>query len=181
MALERLQKVLAAAGLTSRRGAERLIREGRVAIDGEVVTELGKKVDPDISDVLVDGRKVGAAEMPAYYMFHKPAGFVTTMSDPQGRPTILDLIKGLGPRVYPVGRLDQDVSGLLILTNDGELAKRLMHPSYMIPKVYRAKVIGRPDRAFVEALSSGELIICGKPAAPAKARTLASGPDRGWV
>lgn len=181
MTLERLQKVLAAAGLASRRGAERLISEGRVAIDGVTVDALGKKVDPEISLITVDGRAVSGAQAPIYLLFHKPAGYVTTLKDPQGRPTVMDLIKGIGQRVFPVGRLDRDVSGALILTNDGELAKRLMHPSFMVPKVYHVKVEGRPDQQFVSDLSSGRLIIEGKPAAPAAARVLRSGDDKGWV
>jgi 23S rRNA pseudouridine2605 synthase len=114
-------------------------------------------------------------------MFHKPKGFVTTLSDPQGRPTIRDFLLHLSVRVFPVGRLDLDVSGLLILTNDGELATRLMHPSSLVPKVYRAKVIGKPDKSFTDLLSSGNLIIGGKPAAPAKATIVKSGPDKGYV
>jgi 23S rRNA pseudouridine2605 synthase len=178
---ERLQKVLAAAGLASRRGAERLIAAGRVAVDGETVADLGRQVDPELSVVTLDGRPLAAAQRPAYYMLHKPAGHVTTLSDPQGRPTVRDLLGGIRERVFPVGRLDRDVSGLLILTNDGELAKRLMHPSWLVPKVYHAKVEGGSDPGFLRALTSGAIIIDGRPAAPAKARELRSGPDRGWV
>jgi 23S rRNA pseudouridine2605 synthase len=181
VSLQRLQKILAAAGLASRRGAERLIRQGRVAVDGQVVTELGASADPSLSTVTLDGRPVSASQPLAYYMLHKPAGIVTTIRDPQGRPAVGALIAGLGQRVFPVGRLDRDVSGVLILTNDGELAKRLMHPSYLVPKVYRVLVEGRPDGSFLALLRSGTLVIEGRPAAPAEARLLRSGPDRGWV
>jgi pseudouridine synthase len=178
---ERLNKILAAAGLTSRRGADKLIHAGRVKVDGQTVNAQGQMVDPSASRITVDGRPVPVSQALVYYMFHKPAGFVTTLSDPQGRPTIADFLVDLPARVFPVGRLDRDVSGLLILTNDGELARRLMHPSYLVPKVYRTKVQGRPDRTFTDLLSSGRLTIDGRPAAPAKAKILRSGEDVGWV
>jgi pseudouridine synthase len=177
---ERLQKILAAAGLASRRGAARLIMEGRVLVDGIPAQTPGQRIDPS-SVVTLDGLEIGASEQKIYLMLHKPAGYVTTLSDPQGRPAIKDLLGGVRQRVFPVGRLDRDVSGLLILTNDGELAKRLMHPSFMIPKVYRAKVEGRPGREFIETLRSGRIVIEGRPAAPAKARMLRSGPDAGCL
>ena len=181
MSVERLQKILAQAGLSSRRGAKRLIEEGRIKVDGQIAQGPGQRVDTATSTVTINGREIPLAEPMAYLMFHKPAGYVTTMSDPQGRPTVKDLLKGIRERVFPVGRLDRDVSGLLILTNDGDLATRLMHPSFMIPKVYRAKVEGNPGSEFVRLLKSGRLIIEGKPAAPAKAKILRSGPCAGWL
>jgi pseudouridine synthase len=114
-------------------------------------------------------------------MFHKPAGFLTTFADPQGRPTVMRFFEGLPVRVYPVGRLDMDVSGLLILTNDGELTKRLMHPSFLVPKIYRALVDGVPDRGDLEIIRGGGLVIDGRPAAPAEARMIGEGPDKGWL
>jgi 23S rRNA pseudouridine2605 synthase len=181
MALERLQKVLAACGLASRRRADAIIRQGRVAVDGQIIQVLGHKVDPQTAVITVDGKPIKPSESLKYYLFHKPEGFLTTLFDPQNRPTIRSFLEKLPVRVYPVGRLDKDVSGLLLLTNDGELAKRLMHPSYMIPKVYRAKVKGIPDKTDLELLSSGRLIIDSKPIVPAKAYLLDSGKDKGWL
>jgi 23S rRNA pseudouridine2605 synthase len=181
MALQRLQKILASSGLTSRRGAENLIRKGVVAVDGQTVNDQGRLVDPEISAITVEGRTIKQPEGLKYYLFHKPKGFLTTLFDPQKRPTIRPFLESLPVRVYPVGRLDMDVSGVLILTNDGELAKRLMHPSYLIPKVYRAKVKGVPNRSALELLSSGRLIIEDKPIAPAKVSLLSKGPDKGWL
>jgi 23S rRNA pseudouridine2605 synthase len=157
------------------------MREGRVLVDGRAVTEPGAKADPELAAIMVDGQAISAPNSPVYYMFHKPAGFLTTLSDPYDRPTISPFLAKLPVRVYPVGRLDFDVSGLLILTNDGELCARLMHPSYEVPKVYHALVEGIPEEKDLEKLRSGNLIILDKPAAPAKARILNSGPDKGWL
>ncbi|MDR2367564.1 MAG: rRNA pseudouridine synthase [Deltaproteobacteria bacterium] len=181
MALVSLQKYLAGAGLCSRRAAKDLMREGRVAVDGVPAVKVCDKFDPEISTLTVDGKAVPGPQAPAHYMFHKPTGYLTTFDDPQGRPTVKPFLDRLPGRVYPVGRLDMDVSGLLILTNDGELAKRLMHPSYLIPKVYRAIVSGLPGRAELDTLRHGELIIDGRPAAAAKAKILRDGPDEGWL
>ncbi len=182
---ERLQKIIAEAGLASRRAAERLIAEGRVAVDGRVVDQPGFKVDPD-SRVTVDGRPLPPPQRLHYYMFNKPAGFLTTLSDPQGRPTIKPYLDALPVRVFPVGRLDMDVEGLLILTNDGELAKRLMHPSFQVPKTYWVKVAGHPDEADLEKLRGGRLMIGERPAAPAEAELAKtavdkSGQPRAWL
>jgi pseudouridine synthase len=152
-----------------------------VKVDGEIVCDLGRKVDMASSTITVDEIPVKNLQGLRYYMFHKPKGYLTTLSDPQNRPTVLRFLEKLPARVYPVGRLDMDVSGLLILTNDGELAKRLMHPSYMIPKVYRARVEGVPDEGALKLLTDGSLIIGGKPISPAKARVLPTGPDKGWL
>ncbi|MDR1037714.1 MAG: rRNA pseudouridine synthase [Deltaproteobacteria bacterium] len=178
----RIQKIMAEAGISSRRGAERLILEGRVSINGVTVTGLGAKAVPGEDTIEVDGRAVGAAEELRYYMFHKPAGFLTALSDVKlGRPTIMSFLRNLPARVYPVGRLDRDVSGILVLTNDGELARRLMHPSYLVPKVYRAAVRGVPGEEAMELLRSGRLMMDGKPCAPAEAKVLTRGEDRGQV
>jgi 23S rRNA pseudouridine2605 synthase len=177
----RLQKFLSAAGVCSRRAAEDMMRQGRVLVDGVPALDVGRKIDPDKARVEVDGRTVAGIQDLRYFMFHKPAGFLTSFHDPQGRPTVRPFLEGLTVRVFPVGRLDMDVSGLLILTNDGELGKRLMHPSSLIPKVYRVLVQGVPDEGDLERMRRGRLIIDHRPAAPAKAQILASGPDRGWL
>ena len=124
----RLQKLLAQAGIASRRAAEKLIADGRVSVNGATVREMGTKADPAADHVRVDGRRIKAAERVRYILLNKPAGYVTTRSDPQRRPTVIDLLHGVREYVYPVGRLDYDTSGLLILTNDGDLAARLTHP-----------------------------------------------------
>jgi pseudouridine synthase len=137
----RLNKVLAQAGLTSRRGAERLITEGRVAINGVVTRELATLADPETDLVTVDGRPLPRSETLRYLLLHKPRGYVTTVRDPQGRPVVTDLVPD-DVRLYPVGRLDADVEGALILTNDGTLTHRLLHPRYEVPRVYEAQVEG---------------------------------------
>lgn len=137
----RLQKVLARAGIGSRRVCEDLIAEERVLVDGEVAV-LGRRIDPESAKVTVDGVLVGVAEHLVHYLLHKPTGVITTADDPQGRPTVLDLVPA-EPRVFPVGRLDQDTEGLLLLTNDGDLTHRLTHPSFGVDKEYLA-VVGRP-------------------------------------
>jgi len=152
--MERLQKVLAAAGVGSRRKCEELILAGRVRVNGAVVTTLGTKVDPESAAIEVDGRPI-LHEKKTYLMFHKPKGVITSLSDPAGRQTVKDYLKGVRERVYPVGRLDYDTEGLLILTNDGELANRLMHPKYGVPKTYLATVRGVPDGGKLERLARG--------------------------
>lgn len=163
--LERLQRTLARAGLCSRRGCEELIRQGRVTVDGRVVAEMGTKVDPRTQRIAVDGRPI---QMPAefqYYVMNKPAGYVTTVSDPQGRPTVIDLLRSTiptalapGRRVFPVGRLDLDSEGLLVLTDDGDLAYRMTHPSHELEKDYLANVVGRPTADELSTLRRGVLI-----------------------
>jgi 23S rRNA pseudouridine2605 synthase len=150
---ERLQKVLAAAGLGSRRACEELIAEGRVTVDGQVAV-LGQRVNPDEAEVEVDGVPVSVRPGLVYYLVNKPPGVVVTASDPQGRPTILDLVPA-EPRVFPVGRLDADTEGLIILTNDGELAHRLAHPSFGIEKEYLAQVEGEPTPGELRRLRTG--------------------------
>ncbi len=181
MEKQRLQKIIAEAGLASRRGAERLIAEGRVKVNGRVVTEQGLKVDPGRDKIAVDGRLLPAPQKLHYFMFHKPAGYLTTLSDPQGRPTIKPWLDRLPVRVFPVGRLDMDVEGLLILTNDGPLAKNLMHPASQVPKIYRVKVEGRPDEAALDRLRSGRLMLGDRPAAPAEAQLVKTADDRAWI
>ena len=162
---ERLQKILAHAGLGSRRTAEDLIADGRVTVNGEVAT-LGTRADPEADAIEVDGARIGVKQGLVHYLLNKPTGVVTTASDPQGRPTVVEIVPA-DPRVYPVGRLDADTEGLLILTNDGELAHRLTHPSFGVDKEYLADVEGRPSRGAVRRLREGVALDDG-PTAPAK-------------
>jgi 23S rRNA pseudouridine2605 synthase len=156
MPQERLQKFLSRAGLASRRAAEEMIRAGRVSVGGQVVTEMGAKVDPDRDVVRVDGRRVQVGAPPVTMMLHKPYGYVSTRQDPQGRRVVMDLVgEGLRGRLYPVGRLDYDATGLLLLTGDGELAHRLMHPSYQMPRTYRVTVAGEVSRETLRKLVAG--------------------------
>ncbi|HEX7057590.1 MAG TPA: pseudouridine synthase [Bacilli bacterium] len=152
--MERLQKVMAQAGIASRRKCEEMITAGRVTVNGETVTALGSKVDPAADEIRVDGRLLDKEKF-VYYMFHKPKGVITSMSDPQGRKTVSDYIRGVKERVFPVGRLDYDTEGLLLLTNDGELANRLLHPSRHVKKTYIATVEGIPHGDKLEKLANG--------------------------
>jgi len=171
----RLAKFLAHAGVASRRAAEDLVRAGRVTVGGAVVTDPARDVDAS-SGVAVDGRRLAGAEARVVLALHKPAGVVSTAKDPQGRRTVLDLAPGVRGRLYPVGRLDADTTGLILLTNDGELANRLTHPSFEVPKTYRARVAHPPVReAELRALREGVELEDGR-TAPAKVRRLA--PDR---
>ncbi|WNG37114.1 pseudouridine synthase [Archangium violaceum] len=154
MAAERLQKYLARAGVASRRHAEELITEGRVTVNNEKVTELGTKVSPgDL--VTVDGKLVSPPEESSYFLLYKPVGVVTTLSDPQGRPTVASYIEQTGKRLFPVGRLDYDAEGALLVTDDGALAHKLTHPSFQVPRTYLAKVKGTPDAATLDKLRGG--------------------------
>jgi 23S rRNA pseudouridine2605 synthase len=154
----RLQKIMSAAGIASRRTAEKLITEGRVTVNGTAVTELGSKADPDTDDIRVDERRVKGLQRHRYLLLNKPRGYVTTRSDPERRRTVLDLLKGVREYVYPVGRLDFDSEGLLILTNDGDLAAMLTHPRHEVDRVYEAEVLGVPDAHDLERLSKGVVI-----------------------
>jgi 23S rRNA pseudouridine2605 synthase len=177
---ERLQKVLAHAGVASRRAAERLIAEGRVTVNGSVVAELGTKVDPDRDAIKVDGKRVGAPPAGRTYLaLNKPRGVVTTLSDPEGRPTVKDYLRGIKARVYPVGRLDYASEGLLILTDDGALARNLMHPSRGVEKTYLAKVKGQPEPEVLARLSRG-IPLDGKRTGHAKVRVVRRG-DNAWI
>jgi 23S rRNA pseudouridine2605 synthase len=175
--VERLQKILSRAGVASRRAAERLMLEGRVTVNGATIRELGTKADGNHDDIRVDGRRVRLAERRRYLLLNKPRGYVTTRSDPQKRPTVIDLLRGVSDYVYPVGRLDFDSEGLLLLTNDGDLAARLTHPSHGVPRVYEVHVAGRPDGHDVERLAKG-VTIDGRRTAPAEVRVMPGGGDR---
>lgn len=155
MTTERLQKFLARAGVASRRAAEDYIRAGRVMVNGRVVTEMGVKIDPDRDAVKVDGRLVKAKATVVTVMLHKPSGYVCTTRDPQGRRVVTELLGERKERLYPVGRLDYDATGLLLLTNDGELAHRLTHPSYLVPRTYRVTVRGEVSRDTLRQVAAG--------------------------
>lgn len=171
--MERLQKVLAAAGVASRRKCEEIIAEGRVSVNGQIITAQGFKVGPD-DELAVDGRKIQRAETYVYYLLNKPAGVISTVVDTHGRPTVMDLVPK-EPRVYPVGRLDLDTQGILLLTNDGELTNALLHPSREIVKIYRVVAVGQvTDDALVQ-LASGVELEDGM-TAPAKVRRLTMTP-----
>jgi 23S rRNA pseudouridine2605 synthase len=165
----RLQKVLAQAGLGSRRACEELIEARRVRVNGEVAV-LGRRVDPEVDVVEVNGAQIGVREGLVHLLLNKPAGVITTASDPQGRPTVLDIVPS-EPRVFPVGRLDADSEGLLLLTNDGDLAHRLMHPSYGVHKEYLVEVEGEPHRGSIRKLREGVELDDGI-TAPAKVAVL---------
>lgn len=151
---ERLQKILARAGVASRRAAERAILEGRVAVNGAVVTEMGTKADPATDEIRFDGKRLRPAAVPVYYLLNKPKGVVTTRHDPEGRMTVMDLVPRV-PGLFPVGRLDLTTEGLILLTNDGAFAERVSHPRYEVPRIYHAKVRGVPEPATLERLRRG--------------------------
>ena len=155
MTAERLQKIIASAGITSRRKAEQLITQGRVAVNGQVITELGTKADPERDHIKVDGKLLGGPHRNVYLLLNKPKGFVTTLSDPEGRPTVIDLVKHVGERIYPVGRLDYLSEGLLLLTNDGDLANHLTRAASHVPKTYLVKVSGQPAEEDIAKLRRG--------------------------
>jgi 23S rRNA pseudouridine2605 synthase len=159
----RLQKIIAEAGITSRRKAEELILAGRVQVNGQTVTELGTKADPEHDHIRVDGKLLHGAQKHRYFMLNKPKGYVTTVSDPEGRPTVMQFVERAGARVYPVGRLDYNSEGLLLLTNDGELANALTRAASKVRKTYLVKVSGKPAESALEQLRSGIMIERGKP------------------
>ena len=167
----RLQKILSQAGVASRRSAEKLIEEGRVSVNGRTVREMGVKADPLADDIRVDGRRLRAPERHRYILLNKPAGVVTTRSDPQRRQTVIDLLNGVREYVYPVGRLDYDSEGLLLLTNDGNLAARLTHPRHEVERTYEAYVAGTPDRDAIDQLRRG-IPLDGKRTMPAEVKLL---------
>lgn len=181
MPAERLQKLLAAAGIASRRGAEEIILEGRVTVNGRVVTELGTKADPAVDHVKVDGKRLRTAAAPRYILMNKPRGVVVTRDDPQHRPTVYAL---LGTRVsepvVPVGRLDFDSEGLLLLTNDGALAFRIAHPSGGCRKEYEVKVSGVPTPAKIARLARG-VLLAGTRTAPATVELIDTTPEKDGV
>ena len=169
--LERLQKVIAQAGVASRRDAEELIKAGRVTVNGKVVTELGTKVEPKQARIAVDNKPI-KAEKYLYILLNKPKGIITALEDPQGRKTVADLVADIPERIYPVGRLDYNTEGLLIITNDGDLTNTLTHPSHEIEKTYLAKVQGYPPEEKLDKLRVGIKLEDGM-TAPAKINVIA--------
>jgi 23S rRNA pseudouridine2605 synthase len=178
--LERIQKIIAAAGVTSRRAAEELIAEGRVRVNGQVVTEAGTKADASKDHIKVDGKLINPQQPKVYVMLNKPAGYVTTMSDPEGRHTVQDLLKGIKARVYPVGRLDYNTEGMLILTNDGDFAHLITHPKHEFPKTYLAKVKGVLEESQISSLEQGIYLDDGK-TAPAKLKKVRKEEANSWL
>lgn len=166
---------MARAGLASRRQAEEMIKQGRVKVNGAIVREMGVQVEPGRDAVSVDGALVIVKDEPVYVLLHKPVGVVTTMNDPEKRKKVTDLLKGVKTRVYPVGRLDYHTAGLLLLTNDGELAYRLTHPKYKVDKVYQAAIQGIMPEDALDKLTKGVLLEDGV-SAPAKIRRIHKGP-----
>jgi pseudouridine synthase len=177
MPVERVQRALARAGFGSRRACEQLIVDARVTVNGTVAT-LGDRVDPEVDTVAVDGVTVNLDPNVRYYALHKPTGVVTTMNDPQGRPDIRGFLPEDGPRVFPVGRLDRDSEGLLLLTNDGELGNRLLHPRYAVEKEYLAEVDGAPTDRLVSRIRRGVKLEDGL-AKPTAVRVVAASGPRG--
>lgn len=178
--LVRLQKVIADSGLTSRRKAEDLIRVGRVVVNGRVVRELGTKVDPARDHVKVDGRHLKPQPPYIFIMLNKPKGVVSTLGDPAGRPTLQDLIRGVRLRVFPVGRLDFDSEGLVLLTNHGEIGEALLHPRYHVPKTYLVKVKGVLTEEEIKSLRDGVDLGDGC-SAPATIKKVAKAPQNSWL
>jgi 23S rRNA pseudouridine2605 synthase len=176
--MERIQKILAAGGIASRRAAEKLITEGRVRVNGRVVSELGAKADPRNDRIEVDGKKV-VAEQHVYIVLHKPRGVVATMSDPEGRPTVREILAPVGARVYPVGRLDFATSGVLLATNDGDFAEGLLHPKKAVPKTYVVKVNGKMTAEDMDRWREGVQLEDGM-THRAEAKTLRFEGDKTW-
>jgi pseudouridine synthase len=172
--MDRLQKILSQAGVASRRAAERLIADGRVMVNGRTVLEMGTKADLAVDDIRVDGRRIKRTERLRYILLYKPAGYVTTRSDPQRRRTVIDLLAGVREYVYPVGRLDYDTEGLLLLTNDGDLAARLTHPRHGVERTYEARVAGMPDDEAIDRLRHG-IPLDGRRTLPAEVKLLNRG------
>lgn len=168
---ERLQKILAKAGISSRRKAEELIRQGMVSIDGKVVTDMGIKLEPQHHQITVNGKTVSTPEQKVYFLLNKPAGYVTTVNDPQNRPIVTSLLKNVRQRVFPVGRLDLNTEGALIMTNDGDLANRILHPRNEVTKTYIAEVKGNPSVKHIALLEKG-IEIEGKKTWPARIKLL---------
>lgn len=173
----RLQKVLAAAGIASRRASEILIEEGRVEVNGQVVTEQGRRVNPDTDHIRVDGARIPPPRRHLYLVLNKPRGVVSTMEDPEGRRTLADYLPRTKERLFHVGRLDTDTEGLLILTNDGDFAHRLAHPSYRVPKTYLVQAAGVMDNRTIRRLEKGVTLDDG-PVKPDKVKLVSRAQDR---
>lgn len=177
---ERLQKILSQAGIASRREAEKIITGGRVAVNGQVVTELGTKANADTDKITVDGKPIKVEARKRYILLYKPVGYMTTMKDPEGRPIVTDLLKEIKERVYPVGRLDYNTEGLLLLTNDGALANRLAHPSHEVDKGYLVRVRGQASPSQLKHLELGVDLEDGR-TAPAQVSLVKESEHNCWV
>lgn len=177
----RLNKIIADAGIASRRAADQLILEGRVSVDGQVVLELGNKFDPEISDIKVDGESLNVNKSKTYLAFHKPAGVISTMSDPEGRSNLGDYFKDRKDRLYHVGRLDKDSEGLILLTNDGELAHRATHPSYGLEKRYLVEIEGEFNKQLSDQLLQGVRLEDGLARAVKVVHVRAVSKNHHWV
>jgi len=182
MPVERLQKIIAAAGVASRRKAEELITSGRVAVNGQTITQLGTKADAERDHIRVNGKLLHGPERRIYLLLNKPKGYVTTVSDPEGRPTVMNLLTGVKGRVYPIGRLDYASEGLLLLTNDGSLAEKLMKAASHVPKTYLVKISGKPEESALAKLRAGVSIPSGDGkrrvrTAPAKIQIIKDAPN----
>ncbi|MGB0452670.1 MAG: pseudouridine synthase [Bacteriovoracaceae bacterium] len=179
--LIRLQKYIADSGITSRRKAEELMLEGRVTVNGKKWTQLGSKINPQTDAVCVDGDPIDPRlNEKVYLVFHKPRGVITSVSDPEGRKTVLDFVSNITSRIYPVGRLDYLSEGLLLMTNDGELAQQISHPSYRVPKVYEVKVFGHVDLSLLKAMKKGVQTEVGK-IRPESVRVIKQLPSKTWL
>lgn len=176
----RLNKFLSQAGVASRREADRLIEAGRVKVNGRIIQALGSKVEPGSDIVEVDGKSVSSRRTLRYVVLNKPAGYLVTRKDPYKRPTVMDLLPPFPDRINPVGRLDFESEGLLLLCNDGDLALRLLHPRYGIKKMYRIKVKGKPETAAIQRLERG-IFLDGKKTAPAKVSEIRRGESASWM
>ena len=181
MSLSRLNKIIADAGIASRRAADQLILEGRVSVDGEVIIELGGKYDPEINDVKVDGESLSINKSKTYLAFHKPAGIISTMSDPEGRAHLGDYFKDRKDRLYHVGRLDKDSEGIILLTNDGDLAHRATHPSYGLEKRYLVEVEGEFNKQMSDQLLQGVRLEDGLARAMKVVHARAVSKNHHWV
>jgi len=181
VSLSRLNKIIADAGIASRRAADQLILEGRVSVDGEIIIELGGKYDPEINDVKVDGQSLSINKSKTYLAFHKPAGIISTMSDPEGRANLGDYFKDRKDRLYHVGRLDKDSEGIILLTNDGDLAHRATHPSYGLEKRYLVEVEGEFNKQMSDQLLQGVRLEDGLARAMKVVHARAVSKNHHWV
>jgi len=177
---KRLQKIIAEAGITSRRKAEALIQEGRVSVDGRTITKLGTLADLEKNKIRVSGKLITGNKEKIYILLNKPLNYITSLDDPQDRPKVIDLLKKVQVRVFPVGRLDFDAEGLLLLTNDGALTQRLLHPSFSVPRTYLVKVKGVPDPMTIKNLRTGIRLSDGI-TSPAKVLLFAKTKNNSWA
>jgi len=177
---ERLQKIISQAGIASRRAAEEMILAGRVTVNDIAVTELGSKADPATDRITLDGKPIKPVSSHLYILLNKPVGYMTTLDDPEGRQLVTDLLTDIKERVYPVGRLDYNTEGLLLLTNDGEWANKLMHPRHEIDKEYHVRVRGKAHKSQLDQLAKG-VEMDGRPTAPATVKLIKDGEQNDWI